>query len=54
MVTSGENFSPIGPVLHTKTLVPMKNGFAKKRGEGSRENKIARTRVRLFFELYLW
>ena len=39
MVTSGENFSSIGPVLYTKTLVPMKNGFAKKRGQGSREKK---------------
>ena len=39
MVTSGKSFSPIGPVLHTKTLVPMRNVFAKKKGVKGSEKK---------------
>ena len=39
MVTCGENFSSIGPVLDTKTLVPMKNVFAKKKGSRVQRKK---------------
>ena len=43
MVTSGKSFSSTGPVLHTKTLVPMKNVFGQKRMKGPEKKNRSNT-----------